>query len=161
MSASPKARESAVEAALSAVSRRARSARELGEVLVRKGYSQDEVREAVARLAEWRYVDDGDLADQLSARGRRQVLGKRRVAQDLARRRVDPASAAQALEKHYGEGEDELMEQALEAALRVLGGVRTGKDAARLARRLISRGFLPERVFDRLRALSPEEGETD
>lgn len=108
---------------------------------------------AVARLSEWRYVDDGELADVLAARGRRERLGKRRIERDLARRGVAGEARAAALEKHYGRGEDEILDQALASALRVMRGPRTAKELSRLARRMIGRGFAPERVFDKLRAL--------
>lgn len=154
-------RGTATEAALSAISRRALSEAELRAALERKGYLAGEAEEAAARLKEWRYVGDDALADDAAARATVRRVGRRRAARELSARGIDEGTVDAAIARHYEGRDDELLSQALEESLRQMGGARSAKGMARLGRRLVARGFDPEKVYERLRSagLAPESEE--
>ena len=148
-------RLSALEAALGALSRRALSEAEVRGHLARRGYSEDEVDGAVAQLRTWRYLDDAGLANHVAGRAAARAVGRARASRELARRGVEPETLSAAVDRSYAGRDAELLERALEQALRGMGGVRSAKEVARLARRLVTRGFEPDMVFERLRDVGP------
>lgn len=129
--------------------------------LARKGYPEEEIAVAVERLRSWKYVGDAALAERVAGKSASLRRGRRSAARELAVRGVDAEVAQAAIATQYAGRDDELLEQALEQALRAMGGVRSRKEAARLARRLISRGFDPGAVFARLRRADLLDGEAE
>jgi regulatory protein len=91
----------ATEAALVFLSYRPRSEKEVRDRLRRGGFEQDAIEHAIARLHEWRYLDDADFARRWvenrsthRPRGRRllqQELRHKGIAGDTARDAIDDA----------------------------------------------------------------------
>jgi regulatory protein len=89
---------------------RAHSSGELRTKLERKAQKRSDVDATLARLKEYRYLDDRKFAESFAAaRLENQQFGKNRVLRDLRERRVAPAVAERTVAKVY--------EQTDEAAL--------------------------------------------
>ncbi|MBU6281047.1 recombination regulator RecX [bacterium] len=133
-------------AALRALARRPRSAREI-EALLRERFDDEAVVEAtMARLVEARLLDDGAVAGAVLRDAARRGLGSRRVRQVLARRGVAPEAVpgADATGAHDFEAARALVERRFPA-----GAPSDPKGRARALRMLASRGF-PASVARRL-----------
>jgi regulatory protein len=96
------------EYALRALARRAHSAGELREKLLRRAARAGDVPGILARLKDYGYLDDRRFAENYAAaRLENEGFGKARALQDLRKRRVAPAVAAKAVEKAYGGVEEQ------------------------------------------------------
>lgn len=132
--------------ALSMLSSRAQSSRDLQRRLIRKGEDPTYVRKAMERLISAGLVDDASFARQLA---RSKLLGaghsSRRLRQELSKRGVSPSVADEAVDdvvQEEGVDETNLAEAAARKKLRSLGGVDSGIRRRRLY------GFLSRRGFD-------------
>jgi regulatory protein len=118
-----------------------RSAAELTERLVAKGYQVETAAKTVARSAELGWVNDAQLALDRARTLRRRGAGSLRIAADLESRGVATPLIESAIEESL-DGEPERA-----WALRALG--RDGvADRARAWRLLMSRGFPEDVVAD-------------
>ncbi len=146
-------------AALRALARRPRSAREI-ETLLRERFDDESVVAAtLARLAEARLLDDAAVAGAVLRDAARRGLGSRRVRQVLARRGVatDAVPGSLATDAHDLAAARALVERRFPA-----GVPSDARGRARALRMLASRGF-PSAVARRLlgidHALDDEPGE--
>ena len=90
------------ELALKLLGGRAYSSGELRQKLRTRAGRAEDVDATLARLKEYRYLDDRRFAESFAAaRLENQRLGRNRVARDLRGRRVAPAVAEAAIEKTY------------------------------------------------------------
>jgi regulatory protein len=95
------------ELALKALGARACSTGELRQKLRARAANPEDVDATLARLKDYRYLDDRRFAENYAAaRLENQRLGKNRVTQELRRRRVAPALAEAAVEKTYGQTDE-------------------------------------------------------
>jgi len=106
--------------ALRLLGSRAHSTGELRERLLRRAECAGDVEPILLRLKERGYLDDRRFAEAYSAaRLENQGFGKARVLRDLRRRRVAPATAAEAVREVYsGTDEIELIEAYLQRKYR-------------------------------------------
>jgi regulatory protein len=141
--------------ALTLLSRRELSTRQLRERLARKQFEPAEIDRVVQRLADNRVLDDRRVAlacarTDASVKG----YGRRRALQHLQQLGVSSEIALSAVDEVFGEvDEAALLDAAIEKRLR--GGTARAldpKEKARLVRHLLARGFAPSQVFARLRA---------
>lgn len=138
-------RISAYDQAVKLLSRRTHFRREIETKLAQRSYSGDEIAEAVSRLEERRYLDDGEAARQyVAGRTGRGGYGRARLAAELGARGVDRTVADEVLGELLPEDD---YEAAREEAMRA-GGRPTPADpearekiAGKIARRLERRGF--------------------
>ncbi len=134
--------KSPMGAALSGLSRKNMSVGEMREWLERKGYEAHEIDECVARLIQWRYLDDRTYAKDLARVmvGTR-LYGKRRASYELKKRLFEDNLIDSTLEEIY-EAVDEraLAQKAADAYLRGRTDDSLGAKQ-RLARWLLRRGF--------------------
>ena len=86
----------ALDAGLRLLGRRAHSAAELRKKLGRRGYDEDQVERAMARLAELGYLDDRAFAFG-HVRRRSASLGPLALGAELSARGIDRATAGEAL----------------------------------------------------------------
>ena len=148
--------ESCVARAVDALARRAYARAELGQHLLRKGFTEPVVAAALDRLAERGYLDDVAYARSfVHSRLTGRAYGPRRVRTELARRGVAPGVVEQALAEHAEERAGAAYDETSEsggppvdlvrvAARRRLGALRgLAPDVAR--RRLL--GWLVRRGF--------------
>jgi regulatory protein len=114
------------------------------------------VDRVIARLSEMGYLDDQQFAAGFaSARLQARPLGRRRLSRDLARRQVSNEVAAEALDRAYEEqSEEELIDRAIDARLRVRGAPRTREEAKKLFDFLLRRGFNFDLVRRRVSEIS-------
>jgi regulatory protein len=133
--------------AVNLLSIKARSVRELTLALRRRGATEPEAKQAIARMVELRLLDDAEYARAVAqsrvASGR---MSKRRVQQELARRGVAPDLARSAIgeviEEAGGIDEHDAALALAQKRMRSLGGL----DAPTARRRLYA--FLARRGYD-------------
>ena len=148
--------------ALTLLSRRELSVRQLRDRLTRRKFAPDDIQATLDRLINDRTVDDRRVAIayarmEAAIKGR----GKRRVLQAVQRLGVSADVAESAVNDVFGEvDEAALLDRALERALKgVPRRDLDDKGKARVVRRLVAQGFEPSRVFARLRRRATEAGE--
>lgn len=153
------------EYAVKALGRRMRTIAELERLMrgkVEPGEAgESKIASVVARLKEYRYLDDRSFASVYTRlRQENQGFGKRRVQQELSRKGVDREVIAGALEAAYGgASEEELARRYLER--KRIGKPGSPKETARLIRRLVTAGFSISVVSKVLRSWQVEVQEDD
>jgi regulatory protein len=89
----------ATEAALVFLGYRPRSEKEVRDRLRRGGYQQDAIEHAIARLHEWRYLDDADFARRwVENRTAHRPRGRRLLQQELRHKGIDGEIARDAID---------------------------------------------------------------
>jgi regulatory protein len=147
--------------ALARLARRDHSEHEIRQALVRDGFAEDEVDDAVRRLKAERYLDDRGFAARLArSRLAHQGVGRNRVRLELRRKGVGGGIAEAGLDEALREVPER---EVLETLARRFWRSRA-RDEPRLRIRklwafLVRRGFPAEMVEDRLRALWPRWSE--
>ena len=151
------------ELALKKLGARACSSGELRQKLVQHAARLEDVDATLARLKEYRYVDDRRFAENFAAaRLENQRLGKNRVSQDLRRRRVAPALAQTAVDKTYKDVDEvALIEEFIRRKYRDTPReelFREDKQLASAYRRLLRAGFRSGNIIRVLKrfAANPE-----
>jgi regulatory protein len=143
--------------ALGRLARRDHSQAELVRVLRDRGYSPDEITEAIERLRAQRYLDDAGFAERFA---RSRLLGHRvgrnRIRQGLRQRGVDAKVANDGLRKALVDAPER---EALEAAATSYWRTHPRDDPEKRMRKLwvflLRRGFPVDLVRARLAALWP------
>lgn len=180
---SARPRPDARTAALGLLARRDLSEAEVRERLGQREYAEPEVEEAVGRLRDRGYLDDGALAKALAAsRAAGRLHGPNRVADYLRRRRLPPDLVRSAVEEAFpGGAETELAKQAAArlASSRAKAPAIPGepgepgddngyrrrqeerKQRERLLRRLVGRGFTWEAALAAVSAADLREAQPD
>jgi regulatory protein len=120
------------------LAQRPRSTAEVESRLASFGFPVDVIRSTVARLSELGYLDESAVADAVVREGTRRSLGRRRIAQQLARRAVGDEVAKAALAA-AAEGELERAQRLLARHFR--GGFTSFAQRARAMRLLLARGY--------------------
>ncbi|UWG98646.1 recombination regulator RecX [Dehalobacter sp. DCM] len=92
--------KSALTTALDCLSRRQMSAFQLANKLELKGYSSEEVTEAINKLKEWRYLDDHVFAITL-IKSKAARYSRARIKGELHHKGIDAALVERALEEGY------------------------------------------------------------
>lgn len=144
-----------------ALAGRAHSTGELREKLRRKSQTEADVDSVLARLKEYKYLDDRKYAETFaSARLENQRFGRNRVLRDLRQRRVAPAVAERTVAKVYAEVEEpKLIEDFIRRRYR--SAVREGlfqsdKDLASAYRRLLAAGFSSGNIVQTLKRFAKD-----
>jgi SOS response regulatory protein OraA/RecX len=120
--------------------------------LLRRGFSDDEVRDAVEWCKREGYVDDALFA-RLFVEGRAKAVGDARLVAELVRRGVDREAAAHSVSRAEG-GEESRLERAVERLFRVKPTLGY-PGAARALERL---GFPASSIYRRLRLHASQFG---
>jgi regulatory protein len=88
----------ATEQALTFLSYRPRSEREVRDRLRKGGYGQETIDLVVTRLYGWRYLDDADFARRwVENRGAQRPRGGRLLQQELRQKGIDPETAREVI----------------------------------------------------------------
>jgi len=135
-------------AALKLLARRELSEAQVRQRLARRGYDDDSIDDAVARLRQERAIDDDRVAAAI-ARTQTTIRrhGRLRVRREIERAGISAAAARRATDDVFGGVDaDALLEASLERRLR---GRRIADDAElrRLYRYLLGQGFESDRVL--------------
>jgi regulatory protein len=140
---------------LKMLARRELSEAQIRQRLTRKEHQPDDIEAAVARLRAERAIDDARVAEAI-ARTETGIKrrGKLRVRMQIERAGIDKSVARGAIETVFEGIDDEgLMEAALQKRLRGRTMAKDDRELQRLHRFLISQGFEPDRVMQRIRQL--------
>ena len=144
------------EYAVRALAGRAHSIGELRAKLRLKAERQSDIDGVLARLKDYKYLDDRKYAESFAnARLENQRFGRNRVLRDLRQRRVAPAVAERTVAKVYSQVDeleliDEFIRRRYRAAARE-GLFQTDKDMASAYRRLLGAGFSSANVVRALK----------
>jgi regulatory protein len=151
------------EFALKTLGARACSSGELRQKLRARAERAEDVDATLARLKEYRYLDDRRFAESFAAaRLENQRLGKHRVVRDLLRRRVAPALAESVTGKTFQRVDEvALIEEHIRHKYRAtkrVGLFKDEKDLASAYRRLLRAGFSTGNIIRVLKrfAANPE-----
>ena len=151
------------ELALKTLGARACSSGEMRQKLRLRAERVEDVDATLARLKEYRYLDDRRFAESFAtARLENQRMGKHRVVRDLLRRRVAPALAEATAGKTYQNvDETQLIEEQIRRKYRNQtkeGLFQEEKDLASAYRRLLRAGFNSGNIIRTLKrfAANPE-----
>jgi len=122
----------ATESALTFLSYRPRSEREVRDRLRRAGYGQQAIDQVVSKLYEWRYLDDADFARRwVEGRTTQRPRGNRLLQQELRQKGIDAETARDVI------AEADLDEAAAaETLARRRLATYAGQDPAAIRRRL-------------------------
>jgi regulatory protein len=149
-------RARAFQRAVKLLAAKPRSVAELRERLLERCSNKSVVETVIARLREYGYLDDERFAvGYASLKVRQQPIGRRRLEQNLARKKVDRSVATEALNQVYGETpEAELIDRAIEKRIRLRGRPKNRAEAKSLFDHLLRQGFPFDLVSDKVRAAS-------
>ena len=152
-------RARAFQRAVKLLAAKPRSIAELRERLAERCSNKAIVETVIARLREYGYLDDERYAlGYASSKVRQQLIGRRRLEQSLALKKVDRTVAGEALDQVFTEtSEEELLDRALEKRVRLRGRPKTRAEAKSLFDYLLRQGFPFELVSDKVRAASRTE----
>lgn len=151
----------ATTASLAFLAYRPRSEREVRDRLRQKGYGPEAVEGAIAKLREWRYLDDADFARRwVENRAIHRPAGGRLIAQELQRKGVDRETVREALAEAEIDERAAALEVARERARR-LAGEDPATARRRLAAYLARRGFGYDAVRPALDAVLGESPDED
>jgi len=130
------------EAALRLLARRAYSRRELAEKLAHKQFPAAAVDAELERLRQAGLLDEDELARSIRRERLRQGKGRRAIAEELQRRRVEPEAAARALAEVAAEDVAEALTGAAARAMaRHPRWRELSRERAKVIRYLLARGF--------------------
>jgi regulatory protein len=148
--------------ALTWLSRRELSTRQVRERLARRDIPSDEIDRAIERLTTDRSLSDRRVAlaaarTDVNVRGR----GRRRVLYHLQQIGIDRETAENAVQEVFGDPDEAaLLDQAIERSLRGREAASLDRNGiARIVRRLVGQGFEPGAIYARLRRKGPESAE--
>ena len=145
--------DSAYITALKMLSGRELSERQVRQRLVRRGYDEESIDAAIARLIREKNLDDERAAKAIvHAETSFKKRGKLRVKQRLAAAGIAPAVAQRAIQETFETIDaDALLASALHKRLRGRDRIADDREFQRLYRFLIGQGFEPDRVLALLR----------
>lgn len=163
-----KSGKTALEAAYSYLANRMRTVNEVEKHLSGKGYSSEEITDAVNELIGMRYLDDYFYALRYYEYNREKKRGVMRAARELAEKGIDAETVSNAREDFLYENKVDEFSDALEIARKEVFAPSDvfstepetrpfdDKLAARTARRLESKGFSRSDIFRVLEAIRAE-----
>lgn len=126
------------------LARRPHFRRQLADKLLRRGYEEAEVDEALARLERYGYLDDPRTAvDFVASRLSRGPMGRRRLEAELVRR----GAPREAIDAALAELPDDDLPAARQAARAWRRGRGRGRPPAALARFLNRKGFSQSAIY--------------
>jgi regulatory protein len=133
-----------------------RSVAELRERLAERCSNKAIVGTVIARLREYGYLDDERYAlGYALLKVKQQPIGRRRLQQALALKKIDRSVATEALDQVYAEtSEEELIDRAIEKRIRLRGRPKNRAEAKSLFDHLLRQGFPLELVSEKVRAAS-------
>ena len=126
------------------------SAEVLRKKLLGRGYAEDEVDEAVAKLTDIGFLNDSAYTESLAIRYAQRGYSSRRMVYELGKKGID-RDTAQAASEEYRDGD---RERAKETAIKMAGGrAADDKLKAKIARKLSSLGYDTSLVYDIIHGL--------
>jgi regulatory protein len=159
-----KSKQRTMDRAVRLLAAKPRSIAELRERLLEKEWTNGAiVDEVLEKLKEYDYLNDDQYAKALaSSKLLRKPLGRRRLKQTLAQKKLDKETVERAVEKVYEKTpEDEVIERAIKKRLRLKGKPETREDAKKFYDYLMRQGFSYDLISAKMRELGKFEEETE
>ena len=151
------ARERVFQRAGKLLAAKQRSIEELRERLLEgRGATPEIVELVIARLREYGYLDDERFAHSYaSLRVQQRPIGRQRLQRDLRLKKIDQATAKQALDDVFANTpEEDLIDRAMAKRIRLRGRPETREEAKKLFDHLLRQGFPFELVSEKVRAIT-------
>lgn len=151
-----KARERTMNRAVKLLAAKPRSVGELRERLLEKGWTNQEIVEAVIeKLSDYKYLDDKQYASDLAvSKLRQQPQGRRRLKQTLSQKKLDKETVDQAIASAFEKvPETDLIDRAIERQLRLKGKPETRDELKKFYDHLLRRGFSYDLIISRMREI--------
>ena len=123
-----RSRKKTFDRAVNLLTYKPRSIEEIRTRLLEKVWTNEEIVDGVIeKLKEYNYLNDEQFATSFAAsKIRGKPIGKRRLAQDLKKKKIDSGTIEKALDSAYEETpESDLIERAIEKRLRIKGAPKT------------------------------------
>jgi len=139
-----RSRERTMNRAVKLLAAKPRAVRELRERLLEKLWTNEEIVDAViAKLSEYKYLDDEAFADTFAvSKLRQKPQGKRRLQQTMSRKKLDKEVAESAIANAFEKlPENDLIDQVIAKRLRLKGTPKTREDAKKFYDHLLRQGF--------------------
>ena len=139
-----KARERTMNRAVKLLAAKPRSVGELRERLLEKNWTNAEIVDRViAKLEEYRYLDDEQFASDLAvSKLRQKPQGKRRLLQSLSQKKLSKENVDTAIKNAFEKiPEADLIDRAIEKRLRLKGKPETLDDKKKFFDHLLRQGF--------------------
>jgi regulatory protein len=139
-----RSRQKTFDRAVNLLTYKPRSIEELRERLLEKAWTNHEIVDAVIeKLKEYNYLNDEQFATNLAAsKIRSKNFGKRRLQQDLKRKKLDNETIEKALENAFEEyPEEDVIDRAVAKRLRIKGIPETPNEKRNFFGYLMRQGF--------------------
>jgi regulatory protein len=150
------ARKRTMDRAVRLLAAKPRSVGELRRRLLEKRWTDAEIVDAVlAKLEEYKYLDDGQYARELAAgKLRQKPQGRRRLEQTLAQKELDRRIVESAVNAAFeATPESDLIDRAIEKRLRIKGAPQTREETKKFYDHLMRLGFGYGLIREKLAAL--------
>jgi regulatory protein len=154
---SEKARQRIFQRAGRLLAAKPHSVAELRERLLQgRGAPKTVVEQVINRLREYGYLDDAKFAQSYASnRVQQRPIGRQRLQRDLWLKKIDKATADEALDQVFAATpEEEMIDRAIAKRIRLRGKPATRADAKKLFDHLMRQGFAFELVSEKVRALA-------
>ncbi|MCS6874290.1 MAG: recombination regulator RecX [Pyrinomonadaceae bacterium] len=139
----------ALEKAIKLLAIKYYSASELQQKLRQKGFSDEEIKDAIKRLERYGYLDDEKFAQNfVESKIKQKPIGKKLVKQKLKQKKIPDKIIEKAVSAIK---EEELIEVALEKRLQQKGCPKNQKEVKNLYNYLLRRGFSGDIIMEMLR----------
>jgi regulatory protein len=148
-----KARERTMNRAVKLLAAKPRSVGELRERLLEKNWTNEAIVDRViAKLEEYKYLDDQQFAaDLASSKLRQRPQGKRKLLQSMSRKKLSKENVDAAIKSAFERlPETELIDKAIEKRLRIKGKPETLEDKKKFFDHLLRQGFDYGLIRDRM-----------
>src|SRR2546425_12463766 len=159
-----KARERVFQRASKLLAAKPRSVEELRKRLLEgRDATKAAVEAVIERLREYGYLDDASFAHSFaSLRVQQRPIGRQRLQRDLWLKKIDKATANEALELVFAATpEEELIERAIEKRLSLHGRPQSRAETKKLFDHLLRQGFGFELIGEKLREISNVDVDED
>lgn len=147
----------ALRCAVRLLSTRPRSSEELRLLLLeRYGFASNVIKDAMGRLTELGYLNDEQLArDAVASKLRNRPIGRRRLKQDLLRKKLPEKLVRSAISDAYSPDEEKrLAQEALLKRIRIRGRPESRQQLKNLYDHLLRLGFDHETIRRSLESVS-------
>lgn len=125
---------------------------EIAEKLRKKGLGPTDIRTVVRKLTDLRLIDDSRYAQAfVRQKVQNQLWGRRKIAVELRRKRIDADIIADALDQIDETDYLDILKTVIKRKARTLADPDDRTARAAIARYAIARGFEPSLIFDLLR----------
>ena len=155
-----KARERTMNRAVKLLAAKPRSIVELRERLLEKSWTNAEIVDRViAKLEEYKYLDDQQFAADLAvSKLRQKPQGKRRLLQSLSQKKLSKENVDTAIKTAFEKlPEADLIDRAIEKRLRLKGRPETLDDKKKFFNHLLRQGFDYGLIRDKMSAIAKVE----